>query len=95
MRSAPFFSAGKTCTAAVVVLLMVTFLALYRCYLYPGGIPVLGAVAPDAVGEVQPLEVQRSLAEQKQLLDDISENVDNANQSLDEITVLLQAHDSR
>lgn len=105
MRSVPSFWRGKACGAALVILLMMAFLSLYKSNLCPttltGDTAYEPAAAPEvAVDEPPPTpppppsdvetEMQRALTEQTRILEEIAKDVDSVNQSLDEITVLLQ-----
>jgi len=109
MRSGPSFWKGKACGAALVILLMMAFLSLYKSNLCPttltGDVAYEPTSDPEIVAEPPPppppppsdveTEMQRALTEQTRILEEISKDVDSVNQSLDEITVLLQESPSR
>ena len=111
MRFAPFFwkGKGKAAVALGVLLLMATFLAFYRTYMCSiEPVAEVSAVeiivlptAPDPTLAANPdpdtpeQQMHQALTEQTIILQEISEDVDAVNQSLDEITVLLQEEGSR
>jgi len=97
---------GKAAVALGVLLLMATFLACYRTYLcsieplaevsaaeiivLPSDPPPVPTPAPDPDADSPEQQMHQALTEQTVILQEISEDVDAVNQSLDEITVLLQ-----
>ena len=106
MRFAPFFSngngKGKAFAAFSVLLLMAAFLAFYRsyfCSIEPAeaGAVEITVLSPDPTPDPDTPEQQmhQALTEQTIILQEISEDVDAVNRSLDEITVLLQEEASR
>jgi hypothetical protein len=96
MRFGPFFSKGKTCAALSILLLMVAFLSLYKSYLCDATPPETPQAQTELSLEGGPIlispepDMQRALTEQTMILRAISEDVDSVNQSLGEITVILQ-----
>ena len=109
MRSGPSFWKGKACVAAFVLLTMI-FLSLHKSNLCGAPPPEAEAPqqietsqeqmevhqeeAPILIITSEP-DMQRALTEQTAILKAISDDVDSANQSLGEITEILQEQQRR
>lgn len=87
MRFVPFFSTdkGKVCGAALVLVLLLGGLSVYRVFCESP----TGSSAPPLLPAHG--EMQRSLEEQTRLLEVLQQDVDAANKNLDEISLILKA----
>ena len=98
MKSAPFFSTvkGALCGAALVVFALLAGLGIYRsafCVI-PQGDAAREMVVPEPSSRSEEhADMYRSLQEQTKMLEVLQQDVDAANDNLDEISDMLREGD--